>query len=90
MSAPKIFLRLMKIPIINTNLEKTFHQDLNLPRQYAFNSSFLFTTNETMRDYYLKNRYIRLASRVAEPLKTQGLRKLRNIRNVLRLTRIIA
>ena len=62
----------------------------NILRLFDVLLSFLFTTNETMRDYYLKNRYIRLASRVAEPLKTQGLRKLRNIRNVLRLTRIIA
>ena len=56
LSAPKIFLRLMKIPITNTNLEKTLHQDLNLPRQYAFNSSHpikAFNGSEYFNIYYI-------------------------------------
>ena len=37
---------------------------------FVFFFNFLFTTSETMRDYYLKTWYIRVASRVAEQLKT--------------------
>ena len=46
----------MKIPITNTNLEKTLHQDLNLPRQYAFNSSHpkkAFNGSEYFNIYYI-------------------------------------
>ena len=43
---------------------------------------FPFTTSETMGDCYLKTWYIWVASRVAERLKTSGLKKLGNIRKV--------
>ena len=33
-------------------------------------TNFGFTTSETMRDYYLQTWYIRVASRVAERLRT--------------------
>ena len=38
-------------------------------KAFDFFFNFLFTTSETMRDYYLKTWYIRVASRVAEQLK---------------------
>ena len=41
----------------------------NILRLFDVLTSFLFTTSETMGDYYLKTWYIRDASRVAEPLK---------------------
>ena len=43
-----------------------------------------------MHDYYLKTQHIRVASRVAEQLKTYDLRKLGNIRKVSKFQRIIA
>ena len=43
-----------------------------------------------MGDYYLQTWYIRVASRVAERLKTEDLRKFRNIRKVSKLHRMIA
>ena len=45
-------------------------------------TNFPFTANETMRDYYLYTLYIRVASRVAERLKTEDLVKLGNVRKV--------
>ena len=41
--------------------------------------NFLFTTSETIREYYLQTWYIR----VAERLKIEDLTKLRNIRKCL-------
>ena len=44
-----------------------FHNTLRL---FDILPNFPFTTSETMRDYYLKTWYIRVAPRVAERLKT--------------------
>ena len=52
--------------------------------------NFPFTTRETIGDYYLEAWYIPAASRVAEPSKTENLRKLGNIRNVPTLHGMIA
>ena len=49
-----------------------------------------FTTRESMHDYQLQTWYTRAASRVAERLKTQDLRKLRNIKKISKLHRMIA
>ena len=42
-----------------------------------------------MRDYYLQSWYIRVASRVAEQLKSEDLRKLGDISEVSELHRMI-
>ena len=51
-----------------------FHANLQSVSQYfeTFDvlPNFPFTTSETMGDYYLETWYIRVASRVAEQLKT--------------------
>ena len=47
---------------------------------------FLFTTSDTMHNYYLETR---VASRVAKRLKIQDLRKLGNIRKVSKPHRMI-
>ena len=52
--------------------------------------NFPFTTRETIGGYYLETWYIGAASTVAEPLKTEDLRKLGNIRNVPKLQGMIA
>ena len=49
-----------------------------------------FAKSETMRDYYLQTRYLRVASQVAEGLKTWGPRKLGNARKVSKPHRMIA
>ena len=41
----------------------------NILRLFNVLPNFPFTTSETMCDYYLQTWYIRVASRVAEPLK---------------------
>ena len=53
-------------------------------------ANFLFTKSETIRDYYLWTWHIRVASWVAERVRTQDLRRLGNIRKALKLHRIIA
>ena len=70
----------------------------NFPHNHVHNvlrlcdvlSKFLFTTSETMHDYYLETQYIRVATRVAKALKIQDLRKLGNNREVSKLHRMIA
>ena len=52
--------------------------------------NFLFTTSETMGHYYLETQYVRVASQVAERLKTEDLRKLGNIRKLSKLHGMIA
>ena len=52
--------------------------------------NFPFTTRETIGVYYLETWYIRAASTVVEPLKTEYLRKLGNIKNVPKLHGMIA
>ena len=42
----------------------------NILRHLDVLPNFSFTTSETIRDYYLKTRNIKVASRVAEGLKT--------------------
>ena len=64
-----------------------FHNNVRL---FDVLPNFLFTTSETMGYYYLQAWHIRVASRVAEQLKTQNLRKLGNIRKVSKLHPVIA
>ena len=47
--------------------DNQFH---NFLRLFGVLPIFPFTTSETMCDYYLQTWYIRVASRVAEELKT--------------------
>ena len=47
--------------------------------------NFAFTARETMGDYCLETWYIRVASRVAERVKTEDLRKLGKIIKVFKL-----
>ena len=49
--------------------DNQFH---NILRLFDVLPKFPFTTSETMRDYYLLTWYIRVASQVAEWLKTLG------------------
>ena len=51
-------------------------------RLFDVSLNFSLTTNETMHDCCLKTRYIRVASQVAEWLKTYDLKKLGYIRKV--------
>ena len=48
----------------------------NICRLFHFLAQFLFTTSETKLDYYYQKMNGRVASRVAEKLKTYDLRKL--------------
>ena len=66
-------------------LENQLHNILTL---FNVLQSFPFTTCEAMSSYYLLTWYIQIASRVAEQLKTQDLRKLGNIRKVPKLQRM--
>ena len=50
----------------------------------------MFHQSETMGDYYLKKWYVRVASRVAERIKSYDVRKLGNIRKVSKFHRMIA
>ena len=58
----------------------------NILRLFDVLTNFPFTKSETMHNYYLKTRNIR----VAERLKIQDLRKLGNIRKVSKPHRMIA
>ena len=58
----------IKLLVANYN---HFH---NISRLFVL-INFPFTTSETMRYYYLETWYIRVASRVAERLNTQEIRK---------------
>ena len=59
---------------VNQLFASIFHANLQSVSQYfeTFDvlPNFPFTTSETMGDYYLETWYIRVASRVAEQLKT--------------------
>ena len=48
----------------------TYNQFHNILRLLDVLPNFLFTTSETMGHYYLETQYVRVASRVAERLKT--------------------
>ena len=50
--------------------EDSYNHGHNILRLFDALPHFLFTTSETMRDYYLQTWYNRVASRVAEQLKT--------------------
>ena len=60
----KILIKLRFIIGVSYN---RFH---TISRLFDVLPNFPFTTSETMGDYYLKTWYIRVASRVAERLKT--------------------
>ena len=68
----------------------SYNQLYNILRLFVALLNFPFTTSETLRDYYLQTWYIRVASRVAERLKTLDPRKLENIRTVPKSHRMIA
>ena len=57
----------------------------NILRLFNVLSNFNSTTSEPMGDYYISTRYTRVASRVAERLKTEEVKELRNIRKVTKL-----
>ena len=69
---------------------RTYNHFYNILRLFDVLPNFLFTTSETMRDYYLQTWHIRVASRVAKQLQTEDLRKLGNIREVTKSHRMIA
>ena len=71
-------------------LQYTYNNFHNILRLFNVLPNFLITTSEAMHDYYLKTRYIWVASQVAEKLKTEDLRKLGNIRKVSKLHKMIA
>ena len=48
----------------------TYNQFHNILRFFDILPNFRFSTSETMPDYYLQTWYMRVASRVAESLKT--------------------
>ena len=58
--------------------------------QTFFSPQVKRSTSETMPDYHLQTWDIRVSSRVPERLKTQDIRKLGNIRRVLKSNRMIA
>ena len=51
-------------------LKSTYNHFHNILRLFDDLTNFPFTTSETMGDYHLYTWYIRVASRVAEHLKT--------------------
>ena len=69
---------------------RTYNHFYNILRLFDVLPNFLFTTSETMRDYYLQTWHIQVASRVAKQLQTEDLRKLGNIREVTKSHRMIA
>ena len=69
---------------------QTYNNFHNILRIFDALPNFPFTGGETMCDFYLETWYIRVASPVAERLKTQYLRKLGNIRKVSKPYRMIA
>ena len=56
-------------PLMRKN-RPTYNYFQNILRLFDVLSNFSFTTSEKMRDYYLETWYIKVASRVAEQLKT--------------------
>ena len=54
----------------------------NIWRVFHFLVQVFFTTSETELDYYHQKVSVRVASRIAERLKTQDLRKLGNLRKI--------
>ena len=63
-------LSIILIYLLNLFLNSAFNHFHNILRLADVLPNFPFTTNETMGDYYLYTRHIRVASRVAERLKT--------------------
>ena len=63
---------LMDLYINLKHMEKVFgcNHFHNILRLFDVLPNFPFTTSETMRDYYFETWYIRVASGVAERLKT--------------------
>ena len=68
-------------------LQKAYNHFHNIFRLLDVLPNFLFTTSETMRDYYLWIWYLRVIERVAERLKTNE--DLRNIKKISKLLKII-
>ena len=54
----------------------------NIWRLFHFLAQLFFTTSETELDYYHQKESVRVASRVAEQLKTKDLRKLRILQKI--------
>ena len=68
-------------------LQKAYNHFHNILRLLDVLPNFLFTTSETMRDYYLWIWYLRVIERVAKRLKTNE--DLRNIKKISKLLKII-
>ena len=89
-----------KMPILaNTGscphfIDQTLNQFHNILRLFDVLLIIPSTASETMCNYYLQTWNIRFASRialrVAERLKTEDLRKLRNIRKLSKRHRVIS
>ena len=62
--------RCEKLSILKFLIRNTYNQFHNILRLLDVLPNFLFTTSETMGHYYLETQYVRVASRVAERLKT--------------------
>ena len=67
--------------------DNQFH---NILRLFDVLPNFSFTKSETICDYYLFTWYIRVASQVAERVRSYDLRKFGNIRKASKLHRMIA
>ena len=65
-------------------LKRKFSDNLgpSICRLFQFLEQFFFTTSETGLDYYHQKVSVRVASRVAERLNTQDLRKLGNFKKI--------
>ena len=59
-------------------------------RHFNVLPNFPFTTSQTMCDYYLQIWYVRVPSRVTDPLNNSDLRKLGNVRKLSKLHIMIA
>ena len=66
-------------PIVSS---KQYDLGQNIWRLFHFSAQFFFTTSETELGYYHQKVNVRVASRVAERLKTYDLRKLGNFKKI--------
>ena len=62
--------------------KNTYNLKQNIQRLFHFLAQFVFTTNETEVDYYHQKVNVRVASRIAEQVKTQDLRKSVNFKKI--------
>ena len=62
--------------------KRLYNLGQNIWRLFHFLAQFLFTTNETELGYYHQKVNVRVASRVAERLKTYDLSKSENFKKI--------